>query len=85
MRASGDIQSLNDNSIAWFEANVLLPVLAGCTLGLSLVMKLVSPGPVFFCQERVGLQGRRFKIYKFRTMKVGADSTQHLVSCQTSS
>jgi lipopolysaccharide/colanic/teichoic acid biosynthesis glycosyltransferase len=57
---------------------VVMPVLACCTLCLSLVMKVVSPGPVFFCQERVGLRGRRFKIYKFRTMKVGADSTNHL-------
>lgn len=54
-----------------------LPVLAVCTLVTALVMKLVSPGPVFFRQERVGHNGRRFRIYKFRTMRVGADTTNH--------
>jgi len=33
-------------------------------------IKLDSSGPVFFCQERVGLRGRTFAIYKFRTMFV---------------
>lgn len=55
----------------------VLPLLALCTLVMALVMKLVSPGPVFFRQERVGFLGRRFKIYKFRTMKVNADTTNH--------
>jgi lipopolysaccharide/colanic/teichoic acid biosynthesis glycosyltransferase len=44
---------------------------------MALVMKVVSPGPVFFLQERVGYLGRRFKIYKFRTMKVGAETANH--------
>jgi lipopolysaccharide/colanic/teichoic acid biosynthesis glycosyltransferase len=56
---------------------LVLPLLALCTLFMALLMKLVSPGPVFFQQERVGFQGRRFKIYKFRTMAVGADTTNH--------
>ncbi len=55
-----------------------MPFLALGTLFLSLVMKVVSPGPVFFCQERIGFRGKRFKIYKFRTMTIGADSTNHL-------
>ncbi|HVU15397.1 MAG TPA: sugar transferase [Candidatus Didemnitutus sp.] len=56
---------------------VVLPLLAVCTLLMALVMKLLSPGPVFFRQERVGYMGRRFKIYKFRTMKVDADTAGH--------
>jgi lipopolysaccharide/colanic/teichoic acid biosynthesis glycosyltransferase len=55
----------------------VLPLLALCTLVMALVMKIVSPGPVFFRQERVGFLGRRFKIYKFRTMKVGSDTANH--------
>jgi len=35
---------------------------------LALAIKIESPGPVFFAQERVGKNGRRFKIYKFRSM-----------------
>jgi lipopolysaccharide/colanic/teichoic acid biosynthesis glycosyltransferase len=54
-----------------------LPVLGWCTLVMALVTKLVSPGPVFFRQERSGYRGRRFKIYKFRTMMVNADPTVH--------
>ncbi len=45
------------------------------TLPISLItilaIKLSSPGPVFFVQERVGLNGRVFRMLKFRTMRVG--------------
>ena len=54
-----------------------LPFLAAVTLVVFLVMRLVSPGPVFFLQERVGFLGKRFRIYKFRTMKVAADTKVH--------
>ncbi len=37
-------------------------------LFIALAIKLSSPGPVFFKQERMGLNGRRFRLYKFRTM-----------------
>ena len=37
------------------------------------IIKKQSPGPVFFSQERVGRNGRRFKIYKFRTMYPDAE------------
>src|SRR3979490_971995 len=43
---------------------LLLPVLAF----IALIVKLGSPGPVFFRQERVGLGGHPFRIYKFRSM-----------------
>ncbi len=54
-----------------------LPVLACSCLFMAVVTWLVSPGPVFFRQERVGFRGCRFKIYKFRTMTVGADPAPH--------
>ena len=41
---------------------------------IALAIKLDSPGPVFFRQERTGLHGRRFRVWKFRTMVVGAES-----------
>ena len=37
------------------------------------LIKLTSPGPVFFSQTRVGINGRRFKIYKLRTMYIDAE------------
>jgi lipopolysaccharide/colanic/teichoic acid biosynthesis glycosyltransferase len=54
-----------------------LPFLALLTLVMTIVMKLVAPGPVFFRQERIGCMGRHFWIYKFRTMYVGADTHGH--------
>ncbi len=42
-------------------------------IGAALI-KLTSPGPVFYKQERLGLNGRRFVLYKFRTMHVGSDN-----------
>ena len=47
-------------------------------LGLiALAVKLDSPGPVLFIQERVGKEGRRFRIFKFRTMQVNNNSAIH--------
>lgn len=42
-------------------------------LVVALLIKLDDGGPVFFLQERVGYRGRRFRIWKFRTMYVGAE------------
>lgn len=46
---------------------VLLPFLA-------ILIKLDSPGPIFYSQERVGKQGKPFRIYKFRTMRTDAEA-----------
>ena len=43
---------------------------------IALAVKLDSPGPVFFRQERVGRGGRPFRIHKFRTMRDGAGGAQ---------
>src|ERR1051326_2552525 len=48
---------------------VLSPVLAV----LAIAIKLDSRGPIFYRGERVGFRGKRFRIFKFRTMVVGAD------------
>jgi Undecaprenyl-phosphate glucose phosphotransferase len=50
-----------------------LIVLSPLLLFIALVIKLTSPGPVFYTRERVGLDGRRFNMLKFRTMVVGAE------------
>ena len=44
---------------------------------ISLLIKIVSPGPILFKQERVGFGGKSFQFLKFRTMKVNADKTKH--------
>ena len=56
-----------------------LPLLALATFFLAALMSITSPGPIFFRQERVGHLGRRFRLYKFRTMHVGADTSNHQV------
>ena len=43
------------------------------SLIVSIWIKLCDNGPVFYVQERVGLNGKRFNIYKFRSMYVNAD------------
>ena len=48
-------------------------ILSPLLLILCIAIKLDSPGPIFFAQERVGRNGRRFKIYKFRSMYIDAE------------
>ncbi|MBI5747692.1 MAG: undecaprenyl-phosphate glucose phosphotransferase [Nitrospinae bacterium] len=40
---------------------------------ISIIVKVTSPGPVFYKQERMGLDGKKFITYKFRTMMVNAE------------
>lgn len=58
-------------------AAVLLIVLAPILVLIALVLKLDSPGPVIFRQERCGRDGRRFKVLKFRTMHTNASAEPH--------
>jgi len=51
-----------------------LLLLSPLLLLLAILVRLDSPGPVFYAQERVGLNGRRFRMYKFRSMRVDAEA-----------
>jgi len=68
---------------AWKRAIDLAGALAATILlspllaGVALFIKSVSPGPVFFRQERVGFLGQTFTLWKFRTMHVNADTAVH--------
>lgn len=55
-------------------AAVLLVVLAPLLIGIALAVRLTSQGNAFFCQARVGLGGRTFTMYKFRTMHHNAEA-----------
>jgi exopolysaccharide biosynthesis polyprenyl glycosylphosphotransferase len=68
-RSSRAIKRAMDIAIAAVLLVLLTPVL----LLLAIAIKLDSPGPVFFSQERVGKGGARFRLYKFRSMVVDAE------------
>jgi exopolysaccharide biosynthesis polyprenyl glycosylphosphotransferase len=53
-------------------SSVALVITAPLMVLISVAIKLTSPGPLFFVQERVGFSGNAFKMYKFRTMHVSA-------------
>ncbi|WP_322742699.1 sugar transferase [Synechocystis salina] len=53
-----------------------IALLSPLFLAIAIAIKLSSPGPAFFRQERVGLQGKTFQMWKFRTMVVNAPLLQ---------
>jgi lipopolysaccharide/colanic/teichoic acid biosynthesis glycosyltransferase len=57
----------------WLASSCGLLILAPVFAALAVWIKLDSPGPVFFRQERVGLRGRVFRIHKYRTMVTNAE------------
>lgn len=61
---------------------VVLIVGAPVYLVIAVLVKLSSPGPILFVQDRVGLKGRVFRTYKFRTM-VGAPDESSVVWSQS--
>jgi Undecaprenyl-phosphate glucose phosphotransferase len=64
-----------------FSAAVLL-IAAPVMAVIAAAIKLTSPGPILFSQERIGLNGKRFKMFKFRTMRVqdsNISDTQHTI------
>lgn len=57
-------------------ATTALILLAPLFLVVAITIRWGSPGSIFFLQERIGLNKRRFRMYKFRTMVAGADRMQ---------
>ncbi len=70
-------QGIMKHAIDFLFASILLvfssPVLIGCAI----LIKITSPGPIFFKQQRSGLNGRPFTLYKFRTMCSNAEQLKH--------
>ncbi|MGB7947533.1 MAG: sugar transferase [Candidatus Binatia bacterium] len=71
-----DWQLLAKRLIDIVASAALLVALAPLFAVVALLIKLDSPGAVFFKQERIGLNKRRFRLLKFRTMVDGADAQQ---------
>lgn len=74
--------SRTNRVVACLGALVILLLISPVLLGLALVIKFSSPGPVMFVQKRTGYRGRLFGMYKFRTMVSNAEelkeSLRHL-------
>jgi exopolysaccharide biosynthesis polyprenyl glycosylphosphotransferase len=64
------LKGLVDRTVAFFALVLLLPVF----LLVAVAIRIDSRGPVFFRQRRVGLGGREFDVFKFRSMIIDADS-----------
>jgi len=72
-----DFPVLVKNTIDFVLSLVLIVLSSPVMIAAAVAIKLSSPGPVFFVQDRLGLNKRRFRIYKFRTMVEGAEKLQH--------
>ncbi len=58
-------------------AVVVLLLMAPVLLGIALWIRMETPGPALFHQQRIGRGGAPFQLYKFRTMRTGADDAAH--------
>lgn len=63
---NGLVKSLFDKAVAVLALILLLPLF----ITIAIFIKCTSPGPVFFKQARLGLNGKQFNVYKFRSMKL---------------
>jgi exopolysaccharide biosynthesis polyprenyl glycosylphosphotransferase len=59
---------------------LLLVLLSPLMLVVALIIKITSPGPVVFVQERMGMNRRRVNLYNFRSMLADADSRRHEIA-----
>ena len=68
-RLSAVLRALFHRGVAFVGAVISLPI----ALVTAALIKLDSPGPVLYSQERVGKNGRAFRVYKFRSMRTDAE------------
>jgi exopolysaccharide biosynthesis polyprenyl glycosylphosphotransferase len=73
-------QSLAKQIIDLTGALVLFAIFLVPMLAAAILIKLTSPGPIFFKQKRSGLNGRPFTMYKFRSMETDAEQRQHEIA-----
>lgn len=69
-RIKAKLKQLIDFVVAAVMIVVSLPI----TIPVAIAIKLSSPGPIFYSQVRTGLNGKKFRVYKFRSMHQNAES-----------
>jgi exopolysaccharide biosynthesis polyprenyl glycosylphosphotransferase len=67
-------RKLVKQTLDFFGATVLLLIFSPVMIGAAIAVKMTSPGPIFFRQQRSGVNGKPFTMYKFRSM--GTDAEQ---------
>lgn len=77
MRSGGSALPAWKRTMDILLSSLGLILLSPVFLVVAVIIRIISPGPAFFKQDRIGLYRRPFKFWKFRTMHVGADSTAH--------
>jgi lipopolysaccharide/colanic/teichoic acid biosynthesis glycosyltransferase len=73
------IRSQTKRLIDLIGALVGLAITAILVIPVAIAMQKDNPGPIFYSQIRCGLQGRPFRIWKFRSMVVNAEHQKHLI------
>ena len=73
-----NLKRLLDVTVSVFLLTLLSPFM----LFLAIKVRLSSSGPIFYSQERIGLKGRPFRIFKFRSMYVDAEKSGPLLSSE---
>jgi lipopolysaccharide/colanic/teichoic acid biosynthesis glycosyltransferase len=76
------VHSQTKRSIDLLGALVGITISAIAFVPIAIAMQLDNPGPILYSQIRCGANGKRFRIWKFRSMVVGADRQKHLVKNQ---
>ena len=61
-------------------STVLIGITAPLMAGISICIKSESPGPVLFSHDRVGENGRHFRMHKFRSMKAGSEDLEAVLN-----
>ncbi len=90
-REESYLQSGRDTATGWNNSQtkrylgaaialMILMFLAPLMFVIAVAVKLTSPGPILFAQYRTGYKGRRFKMYKFRTMVANAEAQKAALS-----
>lgn len=72
------VKRITDIVLSTFGLIVLSPLL----LLMAVLIKTTSKGPIIYRQERIGPDGRRFKLLKFRSMRIDAESMPQAIWCR---
>jgi len=75
-----DWQKVSKRAIDILASSLAILILSPLYLFAAIKVRLSSPGPIFYKQERIGLHGKPFKIYKFRSMFIDAEKHGPLLS-----